>query len=93
LGDTGAQENAVGVVGAIALGALGYTGGCILGAHVIGNRNGLGGSRTSAVWGGVIGMLVGTAVGFAQPGDNLNGIFLPLALLGPPVGAVVGYFW
>ncbi len=38
LGDTGAQENPVGIVGAIALGAVGYTVGSALGVHAFESR-------------------------------------------------------
>jgi hypothetical protein len=93
LGDPDAQENPAGVVGLITLGGLGYTLGCILGANTVGKWRGLEDPAKSTLWGGVIGMVAGTAIGFAQPGDNLDGIYLPLALLGPPLGAVVGFFW
>jgi hypothetical protein len=92
LGDPDAQENPAGVVGLIALGGLGYSLGSVLGANTVGKWRGLDDPGKSTLWGGVIGMVVGTAIGFAQPGDNLDGVYLPLALLAPPVGAVVGFF-
>jgi len=92
LGDTDAQENVGGLVGSIALGGIGYSVGSVLGAYAVGNRRHPKDSMKSTWVGGLIGMLAGTAVGFAQPDDNLNGLWLPAALLGPPVGAVIGFF-
>jgi hypothetical protein len=92
VGDANAQENVGGTVGGIALGGIGYTVGSVFGAYGMGTRRHPKDSMKSTWIGGLIGMLAGTAVGFAQPGDNLSGLWLPAALLGPPVGAVIGFF-
>ena len=92
LGDPGSQENPLGIVGGIALGGLGYSAGSVLGAYAVGSRRHPKDSMKSTWMGGLIGMLAGTAIGFAQPDDNLNGLWLPAALLAPPVGAVIGFF-
>ena len=47
-------------------------------------------SAKSTYVGAAVGLLAGAAIGFAQPGDNLNGIFLGMALIAPPIGAVIG---
>ena len=92
LGDTGAQENPVGTVSAIVLGAVGYTVGSALGVHAFESRRHESDSSKSTFVGAVVGLLAGAAIGFAQPGDNLNGIFLGVALTAPPIGAVIGFF-
>jgi hypothetical protein len=92
LGDPDAQENVPGIVGSIALGGLGYSVGSVLGAHAVGSLRHPKDSMKSTWIGGLVGMLAGTAIGFAQPGDNLNGAWLSAALLAPPVGAVIGFF-